>query len=513
MYRVMVVDDEAAHRKGMVQILNAIKPDYFLLEARDGSMAEMVLNTVDVDIILTDIRMPNKDGLEFLADLYSQRHHAKVIIVSGYGQFSYAKTALANGAFDFLLKPIDLEELEAVLERAEKSIEEDEKRKQRQNRYIDLLLVKMVKSELSDGEKEQLHGVLPEEGAGLIFCIKTKKKTYAEAEFIELRQIIKQKLNPWGHTIMFGEIDSSVSWAGMLFLHYFPDRGQELSVLESIRDAIREVLPREMSFGLSSIAQCLYTETISAYQQASAALSRSFYDPDSGVIYTGDVEETSQKILRLLSEKEDEIANLIRYNGHPEILKELSELFAWISSDSMPNPNRLKELFVLQGMRVANLLQKKGVIADYHQMLAAFTKKVMNAGSLDELRREVENIFLFLNDISRQGAQEEDAILLAVRYLEEHFAEEIALTDVAEKFFFTPAYFSIYFKKRTGELFSQYLKNIRMKRACEMLTGTQKKVSKIALETGYSDSAYFGKVFKKHMGCSPEEYRKRNYRI
>lgn len=513
MYCVMVVDDEAAHRKGMVQILNAMKPDYFLLEARDGSMAEMILDTVDVDIILTDIRMPNKDGLEFLTDLHREQHHAKVIIVSGYGQFSYAKTALANGAFDFLLKPIDPEELEDALNRAEKSVEEDKKREQHQNRYIDLLLVKMIKSELSESEKEQLFGVLPEQASGVIFAVKTKKKESTETNFVQLRQCIKQKLDYLGHTIMFGEIDSSVSWAGMLFLDQICLPEEHTRVLEEVCTALQEALPQGMDFGVSSISQCLYENVISAYQQAASALSRSFYHPDKGIIYTEDEPETAQEFLGLLAEKENEMANVIRYGGHKEIQMELKSFFAMISSDSMPNPNRLKELFVLQGMRVANLLQKKGVITDYRQVLAAFTNKVMNAGSLVELQKEVENIFLFLNDISRQGDQKEDAILLAVRYLEEHFAEDIALSGVAEKFFFTPAYFSIYFKKRTGQLFSQYLKKVRMEKACEMLVSTNKKVSKIALDVGYSDSAYFGKVFKKHMGCSPEEYRKRNYRI
>lgn len=130
MYRVMIVDDEAAHRKGMVRLLNRMKPSYFLLEARDGNMAEVILRTMEVDIILTDIRMPNKDGLAFLEDLYKAKHKAKVIIVSGYGQFSYAKTALANGAFDFLLKPVDPKELEETLHRAEESLQADMQRRQ-----------------------------------------------------------------------------------------------------------------------------------------------------------------------------------------------------------------------------------------------------------------------------------------------------------------------------------------------------------------------------------------------
>lgn len=513
MYRVMVVDDEAAHRKGMVQILNAMKPDYFLLEARDGNMAEMILDTVDVDIILTDIRMPNKDGLEFLADLHRLRHNAKVIIVSGYGQFSYAKTALANGAFDFLLKPIDPEELEAVLNRAEKSVEEDKERKQHYSRYIDLLLVKMIKSELSDEEKEEIDGVLPANTAGIVFTIKTQRRGAEMTDFITLRQKIKQKLDSLGHTIMFEGVDETVSWAGMLFLHQIYGNEEYPSVLNKVCEVMHQTLQEEMKFGLSSIMEQLYTNVSDAYRQSVTALSKTFYFPRGGSIYTEETPEISQRILELLAGKEDEMANIIRYSGHEEIKAELAEFFAMITFENMPNPNRLKELFVLLGMRVANLLQKKGVVIDYQPAISSFTEGIMQAENLQKLQEEVENIFLLLNDISRQDAGKEDAVALAVRYLEEHFAEEIALTDLAEKLFFTPAYFSICFKKRTGKPFSQYLKEVRMEKACWMLCETNKKVGTIALNTGYSDAAYFGKVFKKHIGCSPEEYRKRNYKI
>lgn len=513
MYRVMVVDDEAAHRKGMVQILNAMKPDYFLLEARDGNMAEMILDTVDVDIILTDIRMPNKDGLEFLADLYRIRHNAKVIIVSGYGQFSYAKTALANGAFDFLLKPIDPEELEEALNRAEKSVEEDKKRKQNYSRYIDLLLVKMVKSELSDKEKEEIDGVLPADAAGLVFTVKLPRRREKTIDFIEWRQKIKQMLDEWGHTIMFEETNDVVSWAGMFFLKPSCSGDNYERILKRIYERMQELVLFGMKFGLSRITENLCENVTDAYAQAVNALSKTFYFSDGGSIYIEEEAETSQEILRLLAEKEDDMANMIRYSEHEEIKKELAEFFSMITFENMPNPNRLKELFVLLGMRVTNLLQKKGVVIDYRPAIAAFTEKIMEAEHLKKLQEEVENIFLLLNDISKEEAGKEDAILLAVRYLEEHFAEEVALTEVAEKLFFTPAYFSICFKKRMGKPFSQYLKDVRMEKACEMLCRTNKKVGTIALETGYSDAAYFGKVFKKCIGCSPEEYRKRNYHI
>lgn len=515
MYRVLIVDDEAAHRKGMMQLLNRMKPEYLLLEARDGNLAELILGTVDIDIILTDIRMPNKDGLEFLTDLYEAGNRAKVIIVSGYGHFSYAKEAMSKGAFDFLLKPIDPEELEQVLERAEMSLETEVRRRQSRSRYLDLLLLKMVKSSLDKREEEELEGILPKHSEGVLFAIGTKRNKEGEEEesfFIDLRQKMKRALDVLGHTIMFEAFDGSVVYAGMVFLNQRHEERSDETILGELQSHIRRVLPKGMDVGISTIMPDLYACVMGAYHQAHAALQQTFYLNGESCVYSLSQKGT-RVVLDLLAEKEDELVNLIRYHDHGAVQAVLTSIFEQLATmDQKPNPNRLKENFVLLGMRVINLLQKKGVVSEYHEAISGFTNRIMESERIEELEQEVENLCLMLNDIAGQGGSE-DVIQLSIRYLEEHYAEEIALTQVAEKFFFTPSYYSIYFKKKTGKPFSQYLKDVRMDHALRMLRETNKKVGEISAEAGYSDSAYFGKVFKKNIGCSPEEYRKKNYRI
>lgn len=513
MYRVLIVDDEEAHRKGMMQLLGRMRPEYFLLEARDGKVAELILETVHIDIILTDIRMPNKNGLEFLEDLYKVNHQAKVVIVSGYGQFEYAKRAMDLGAAGFLLKPIDPEELETTLSRVEDQIKTELIRKQHQRGYIDYLLVKMVNGTLQEEEEVQLHGILPKDKAGFVFVLHEHGGEKKEDVFLELKQTIKKSLDGVGHVLMFEVFESSVSYSGIIIFDEYPVPETDAKQLqEELCRKIYEIVKDEMELGISKAAEDLYEQIGRAYNEAKEALNDAFYFPGKGQCYQVK-EPSSQDVLKLVSEQENEWENLIRYSGHKEIEEALNDLFGKILKSDMPNSNRLKEIFVVFGIRLANWMHKKRVFEEYHQAITLYTKGIMNAEQIYEMQREVEDLFLFLNDILHQKAEQENVIDLTLRYMEEHLGEDIALPQLANMFFFTPSYFSIYFKNKTGQTFSQQLKLMRMEKACEMLCATNKKIGEIAKCTGYNDATYFGKVFKKHVGCSPEEYRKRNYQI
>lgn len=512
MYRVLIVDDEEAHRRGMLQLLGRMRPEYFLLEARDGKVAELILETVHIDIILTDIRMPNKTGLEFLADLYKTNHQAKVIIVSGYGQFEYAKRAMELGAAGFLLKPIDPDELEEALGRVEEQIKNEQIRKQHQSGYIDYLLVKMVNGTLQTREEAQLEGILPKNKSGFIFVLRYSKKMDREYSFLELKQRIKKQLDSIGHALMFEVFDSVISYSGMVFLEY-TDYEENEALQQQICDDIYQLVKDTMDLGMSTITENLYENIAAAYKEAKTALNQVFYFPGKGQIYKHKVSEEKQDVLKLISEKENEWENLLHYSSHAEIQMALTTLFQEILKSNLPNTNRLKEIFVVFGIRQANWMQKKGMHTEYQKAVTSYTKGIMEAEYIDDMQQETENLFLLLNDILNQKVEQEGAVELALRYMEEHMKDDITLPQLAEMFFFTPSYFSIYFKNKTGQTFSQKLKLMRIEKACELLRDTNRKVNEISKMTGYRDATYFGKVFKKHIGCSPEEYRKRNYKI
>jgi two-component system response regulator YesN len=515
MYRVLIVDDESAHRKGVIQLLNRIKPEYFLFEAKDGNMAELILGTADIDIILTDIRMPNKDGLEFLQDLHKANYNAKVIIITGHGQFDYAKRALSLGAFDFLLKPIDMKELQQALNNAESSIQARNVQQFTQTLGIDMLLGKLVKGKLEPHEKQQIEGIIPNNLPGFIIVLKIPPAiTFSvDSDWGQLtKSALQQAIKPIGQCNIFQLLDGDVSLVGMVFINC---KQHESDIKELINNVVKRLisrLPEGFKVGISLYSEHLYPHSEQAYAQASEALLMTFYSQEICEEYKAR-DQSDIQLLKILNDHESQLSNAIKYEDHSAVIEVLSIMFKKVSAYDKPNPNRLKELFLLTSLRLIYFLQGKNVIADYQKEMASYNQTILEASSLDSLRLAVEQSCLMLNDISKQSEQSDEAIALALNYLDEHFAEDISLSQLAEKFYFTASYFSIYFKKKTGQNFNPYLTSLRLDRACMYLRETSDKIGGISQKVGYNDSAYFGKIFKKKIGCSPEEYRKRNYKI
>lgn len=519
MYQVLVVDDEAAHRKGIIQILNKMRPDYLILEAKDGRLAEVIMNSVKIDIVLTDIKMPNKDGLEFLKELRAKNDRAKVVIISGYGQFEYARKAMSLGAFDFLLKPLDIGELGNALTKVEKSIQTDREREQIKSEfnkvkhhYMDYLLNKQLRGNLTEEEEEQLHDVFKGLGAGFVFTIRTQ--TDCEQRYYDIKYMIKQNYNPVAHVITFEEQWDKQNLINFVFLKEASSFENCLEKIIVVRNYFNKELSETAHIGVSQLHNELSRDIRKACQQSMTALGYTFYSRDR-VMYYNELKTDEATIIKLLRGKEADIVSMVEYGEEKHIEEQISELFARVETTKKPNPNRLKEIFVLITIRVILSLKGKYTIEEYEELVERYSRLITQSQTLWELKENLRSIYLRLNAIARnhEDKSENSIITRSIHYLEENYMEEISMERIAQKFYFSPSYFSVFFKNKTGVSFSQYITNLRIKNACRLLVDTNDKVNDICVKIGYSDPGYFGKVFKKKIGCSPDEYRKRNIKL
>ena len=122
MYRVLIVDDEKIEREGIRFLLSDEKDKWEIYEAANGKQALQVLREHDIDILLTDVKMPHMDGLELAARARKENENLKTIIFSGYNDFSFAQEAIRNGVCDYVLKPVDPVRFHETLKRAETEI-------------------------------------------------------------------------------------------------------------------------------------------------------------------------------------------------------------------------------------------------------------------------------------------------------------------------------------------------------------------------------------------------------
>lgn len=178
--RILVVDDEPRHLRGMLNLLRQLRPSAEVIAAKDGASALELVRSELPEVVLSDIRMPNMDGLTFLQKLKEENIHTKVVMVSAYDLFEYAQKAVRHGAYDYLLKPVEVEKIEEVLSRIElqlgkesmqheKAAELKHQMESASSAYRNRLLLAWLNGSITTMEYDELNKYDELQGRGLLF--------------------------------------------------------------------------------------------------------------------------------------------------------------------------------------------------------------------------------------------------------------------------------------------------------------------------------------------------------
>lgn len=287
MYKLLIVDDEADHRKGLMNLLAAMRPEDMLLEADDGVTALEVIELVDCDVIITDIRMTNMNGLELLKAAKAQNPDVEVIILSGYGQFDYAREALKYQAADYIMKPVDSDEIRTVLNKVTERISERQKSRNRQesieNRltetmpvYMDHLMNLFVQKPDFAG-KERLKDMFQLERPGYIFCchVAGGGRELSEEQRNDLKYQMKKSLDPCSSYPFF--LEHQPDMMAVCLLSGEPMSAARWAVIEG---HMRSVLPSgKMICSPGGMVDNLYEEASVSYEEAVRYSQYEFYEP------------------------------------------------------------------------------------------------------------------------------------------------------------------------------------------------------------------------------------------
>lgn len=189
--------------------------------------------------------------------------------------------------------------------------------------------------------------------------------------------------------------------------------------------------------------------------------------------------------------------------------KTAGEFFRYFSSGKLYTPKDIKECYIRFLWAVINITKEINMLDYVNLNQQEILDKIMGAKTAQELEKTMEHL---LEQISPVEEQEDNTDHLTVRRMKsmihEFYQSGITLDEIAQRLNVTPEYLSMQFHKEVGETYSSYLRNYRISKAKELLVGTQMKQYEIARQVGYSDSKYFGKVFRECTGYSPAAYRK-----
>jgi two-component system response regulator YesN len=506
MYDILLVDDEPLHLSGLSAMLRRLRPEYGIYTARNGREALEKCGARSFQIIITDIMMPQMDGLHFLEQLAPQATPRRVIYLSGYSHFEYAQQAMSLGSFEYMLKPLDPLKLSLVLEKVEKSLRQELAALEKYERlavradaaepaYRQRLFNQWIEGKLHTAEDEaELKHILGFSGCGSLLVVSL------EGEREQTPEAVIELLRAYGVCAGYACRQDSGLLAAAIS-GGFPAR--------ELHQALVEL---GLTAGISTPADDLIESVTRAYAEARHAAIRVFYAEagDTHVYYAaeGGLDASRKltsdsRLVSLLSEA------VMGWDGGKGLEAAAGEAVRQLlGEEAPPMPEELiremrqllfNVIYSLDGLREEEqrgLLQQASAIADslsgQQQLIAAA------AGLLENVAR-----------YRAEAKQERKAGVLSrcLDYIDAHYTEDLSQEAVASMFHFNSSYFCQLFKSRVNMTFNQYVTRLRLDHAKAMLASSTVKVYRVAEQLGYHDVKYFNRVFKKETGLTPEEFR------
>ena len=511
MYKLLIVDDEMRIRTGLS---NLIEWEVYGIEvaglAEDGMKAYIQIKSIHPDIVLVDISMPNITGLEQIELCSHLEHPPKFIILSGYDDFEYVRRAIQLGASDYLLKPIDENELILAISSCVEKLETDLTYQKQFQESIQTLrndvLMRVLHNQIDSRELHEKSQIVDIS----LYCISMR------VGVLMLRPSEKNNLLLMQAVEICREICSSlcqcyvVSDVNTNIAVIFKDPEQQftdtdyLDTLQKCSEKIAALHDLHSYIALGHDVRHInelstsYTDCISKLEKKlilgdiiEDKLSKSIqpavdYQAFLKCIETRDSEQIKGTLQnccqRFLMTKEDEDINYIKY--------QLIDLVTYVLRSEYPNSYFSPELE----------RKKQQVFAIIEQ-----------TGSILQLIEKLTVFFISLSDMTADLSEEagySHIIQHVLSIIRRNYSDNsLSLKTIAGQLNVNPAYLGREFTLATGEYFNDFLNHTRITKACQLLETTTQKTSQIAETVGFANSSYFFTVFKKNTGQSPRDYR------
>lgn len=531
LYGIMLADDEEEVRKAIIRKMDWEKLGFKVVgDAENGEDALEKLEQLEPDVVMTDIRMPYMDGLTLAARIREQHPSIKILIFSGYDDFEYAQQAIKLGVTEYILKPVNCQELAEILERVRLNL--DQEIEQRRNidtlreSYLgslpilrELFLNDLVRKTADIGSvmpKLREYGIdILDARKWLAAVIHVEQVERTEGQVlsqhqelipISVRGLAEDHLKPYCRFAIFNSMEGITVIAAV-----DGDNTQTglMNVLNDICKESRRMLEVAITVGVGHSCDTLQ-EIARSYQTAVDALGYRAIVGKGRVIYINDVEPVSRGKLQMDAGEEEELAAAVKFGPQSRIASVIHQLAARMD-DAKVHARQYQVYMLSIANCIIRLMQQYDLNMD--QM---FEEQITYRNILDNIccREEfAERIIPIACRMNEAMNQERDnttrnVIRKAKEYIREHYANpELSVEMICRHLHMSPAYFSTMFKKETGQTYINYLTEVRLKKAVELLNETDDKTYVIAGKVGYQEQNYFSYVFKKRFGVSPTKYR------
>jgi len=533
---MFIVEDNPWDRKGIAAMIDYKELGINrILSFEDGQEAFEALLESPPDIVLTDVAMPRLNGLQLAVKLHESYPGIKIIFMSCYSEFEYIKTALEMNSTGYILKSVEKDELYKVLEKAVGEINRERDNQLMVSRLLENTDRKKIQEQFitdfifdSAGDEKTLRARFSEyriclpASCGLCLISIAADKEVIEPEhdsynparytlYKELEKVFEESLCETEKAVIVSTSYTEFIVFCIIDLTLRPLNGFTSVAMDTLLKLPKKYLTR-ISAGVSQVSGHL-PDASNLYQQSIQAKENVFFGDSRFMVFSAGAEyELKTKIGKPQTNKNlySDLRKLLSM-GHEEDLQAFLDKYVQ-KTDVWQNELYIKNIAFMIVTMTRFIIQAEDVRSfDGSQAygLEEFWKEIDSVRTIPELRKYLrESVLLDMSGLSQGGASHKAVIAEQIKNsIKANYGRHLTVKDIAQEVNFSSIYISNLFKQVTGKTIFEYLTQVRMEKAMELLKKPESRIYLVADEVGITNKSYFCLAFKRHTGLSPSEYK------
>ena len=492
MYKVYLLDDEPFILEGLKYIVDWQDYGFEIVgSANNGDDGLKEILTMDIDLVITDIMMPKMTGLELIENLIKLNYQTNFIVLSAFQEFQYAKKAISMGAQNYILKPIDTEELERSLINIKNKLKDKENRNKDKEVVNNSLLLKIITDK--DYENiDYLKEKLKYNGEYRVGIIELKNKNK------DIHKVLK--VIPGMKKYLYCIENKSKA----VFIIDDKFNNEYIEELTNIKNEITDLINDIVYISLGQVIKDLeYINT--SYESAKDISEYKIIYPN--ISWIKEYKEKNNEYIDIDIDIDfEDLKSLLINKDFVNACLYIESKFNKLKEDDL-NPKKIKTKALEVFLNVYNYINESKLMKN----LSIYLENAINKNTIDEIQLELINMIKFMQT-KLENTQESisPVIIKLLDHIEKNYQKDLNLKEISDSLNINSIYLGQLFQKEIGILFSDYINNFRINKAKDLLSNTSLKASEIGELVGYSNKNYFYRKFKSIVGITPSEWRKLN---
>ena len=505
--KIYIVDDEPRQRRGMEQLIRNLYPEADILSFNNGLLAIQSMDKQPADIIFSDIRMPHMMGLELAERIHHEYPNTIIILISAYAEFEYAQKAISLHVFEYLVKPVQPENVKAVLLRAIEHLHSLDSAAVHHSKDSDIDPMKSW-AQLMQHNDEQITAnhvlqIMGTETDGrYIYMDVHDTLAYAPDDLKE----VFENLRYWFEKLMHSQsmICASTSSCSIRIDAFLYQRYLSMKAIRQFQLTAHNDYHLKLNILVSRFYNQLGEHWNEAKRDISELKMLLFYHSPGAVLVYEECPPISSKSLFCSISQFDLLMKAICAHDEQQAVEMGNMILNGFANENI-SPDSLKEASSHLLMKLFESLFSAD--CSDSNALDRTLSDIRNANSFAGVKSAVAEAICSLSDMLEKSKNEAKPVQKVIRFIEENYDKRITVSDAAELCHYSVSHFSAIFKNQTGKNFVTYLNNVRLHHVLHLISATDWDINEIAHRTGFGDINYLNRLFKRAYGMTVQNYR------